>query len=90
MTKTGWWSVNFTITLEREDVPFEDLSEASQEHILEMIKNGYGQGEVVEECNDDEDDEDEDCDYCCDECNINGYCERQEHMDDDEDEENEE
>lgn len=49
MTKTGWWSVKFDITLEGEEVRFEDLSESSQEHILECIRDGCVQGEVVEE-----------------------------------------
>ena len=49
MTKTGWWSVNFDITLEGEEVKFEDLDECSQEHILHLIADGYKSGEVVEE-----------------------------------------
>lgn len=49
MTKTGWWSVKFEITLDGEEVRFEDLDECSQEHILECIADGYRQGEVVEE-----------------------------------------
>ena len=49
MTKTGWWNVKFEITLDGENVRFEDLDECSQEHILECIKDGYRQGEVVEE-----------------------------------------
>lgn len=49
MTKTGWWNVSFDITLEGETVRFEDLDDCSQEHILEMISDGYRQGEVVME-----------------------------------------
>ena len=49
MTKSGWWKVNFEITLDGENVRFEDLDEVSQEHILEMIADGYRQGEVIEE-----------------------------------------
>ena len=49
MTKTGWWSVDFDITLEGEEVRFEDLDEFSQEHILRNISEGYTNGEVVEE-----------------------------------------
>ena len=49
MTKTGWWSVNFEITLEGEPVQFKDLDEISQEHITKCIKAGYVSGEVIEE-----------------------------------------
>jgi hypothetical protein len=38
MMKTGWWLVKFDLTLEGEEVRFEDLSEATQEHIAECIK----------------------------------------------------
>lgn len=48
MTKNGWWVVKFDITLDGEDIEFEDLDECSQDHILECIKEGYVQGEVVE------------------------------------------
>lgn len=80
MTKTGWWNVKFDLTLDGEEVGFDELSDVSQKHILEMIGEGCRQGEIVEETDDDESDEDEDCDYCCDECSIKEYCERQEHM----------
>ena len=52
MTKTGWWTVDFNITLEGKDIRFEDLDECSQEHILECIKDGCCQGEVVMETED--------------------------------------
>lgn len=55
MTKTGWWSVKFDLTLEGEDVRFEDISECSQDHILSMIAEGYRCGEIIEE-EDDQDD----------------------------------
>ena len=42
----GTWSVNFELYLDGERVRFDDLSEASQEHIAEMIKNGYTCGEI--------------------------------------------
>ena len=58
--KTGWWVVKFDLTLEGEDVCWDDLDECSQEHILECIKDGYCQGEIVMEDDEDEDDEDED------------------------------
>ena len=49
MTKTGWWSVKFDLTLDGENVRFGDLSETTQEHIAELIKEGYWCGEIVEE-----------------------------------------
>lgn len=54
MMKTGWWIANFNLTLEGETIRFEDLSECSQEHILDLIKEGYTQGEIVEEEEDEE------------------------------------
>ena len=48
MTKNGWWSVRFELTLDGEKVRFCDLSECTQEHIAEMIKNGYWCGEIIE------------------------------------------
>ena len=54
--KTGWWKVNFDISLfegeehkKEEGVPFEDLSEATREHIINSIKDGYTHGEIVED-----------------------------------------
>ena len=52
MTKTGWWSVDFDITLEGETVRFDDLDECSQEHILRKISEGYTNREVVKEDDD--------------------------------------
>lgn len=52
MTKTGWWSVDFDITLEGESIKFQDLDDCSQEYILEKISEGYTNGEVVEEDDD--------------------------------------
>ena len=49
MMKRGWWAVKFELTLEGEPVRFEDLSESTQEHIAEKIKEGYCAGEIVEE-----------------------------------------
>lgn len=49
MTKTGWWSIKFEITLDGKDIGFIDLDEASREHILAYIADGYCQGEIVEE-----------------------------------------
>ncbi len=47
--KRGWWSISMQLSLNGEKVYFEDLSEVSQEHIAEMIKQGYLQGELNEE-----------------------------------------
>ena len=49
MMKTGWWSVKFELTLEGEDVLWDSLDEATQEHIAECIKEGYTSGEIVME-----------------------------------------
>ncbi len=45
--KTGWWSVSFELTLEGEAVRWDDLDEATLEHIAECIKEGYCGGEIV-------------------------------------------
>ena len=52
MTKIGWWSVKFDLTLDGENVRFRDLSECTQEHIAELIKEGYYCGEIIEETDD--------------------------------------
>lgn len=60
MMKSGWWSVDFTITLDGEEIDFSELSEMSQEHILKLVSEGYESGEVSEEWDDEEDEDDED------------------------------
>lgn len=47
--KTGWWHVSFDLTLNGEEVRFEDLESSTQDHICEMILEGYTGGEIVEE-----------------------------------------
>jgi hypothetical protein len=42
----GSWSVEFDLTLEGEEVSFDDLDEVTQEHIAECIKDGVVQGEI--------------------------------------------
>ncbi len=42
----GSWSVEFDLTLEGEEVRFDDLDEVTQEHIAECIKDGVVQGEI--------------------------------------------
>ena len=54
MTKSGWWSVKFELTLDGESVRFEDLSETTQEHIANLIKEGYYCGEISEESEDED------------------------------------
>ena len=49
MMKTGWWSVKFELTMEGEEIRWDDLDEATQEHIAECIKEGYTSGEIVTE-----------------------------------------
>ena len=46
MDKYGWWSVEFELTLEGEEVRWEDLDEITQEHIANCIKEGYTSGEI--------------------------------------------
>jgi hypothetical protein len=47
--ETGWWKINFELTLEGKQIQFEDLSETTQDHIIRKIREGYTQGEIVEE-----------------------------------------
>lgn len=58
MTKTGWWKVNFDVTLDGIGIDFGELSEGSREHILSLIADGCVAGEVVEEVDGEEADED--------------------------------
>lgn len=58
MMKTVWWNVKFDLTLDDEEVRWEDLDECTQERIAECIKEGYAGGEIVIEV--DEEDESED------------------------------
>ena len=53
MTKSGWCHVTLKITLEGEDVRWDDLSDITQEHIAAKILEGYRSIAIVEE----EDDE---------------------------------
>ena len=47
MSKLGWWHVNFDLTLDGQDIRWEDLDETTQEYILECIRNDYYSGEIV-------------------------------------------
>lgn len=47
--KTGTWAVKFDLTLEGKSVHFDKLSDISQEHILDQIKEGFFSGELIEE-----------------------------------------
>jgi hypothetical protein len=49
MTKTGFWYVDFTLSLDGEAVTFDRLSEETQKHITEQILDGYVGGEICEE-----------------------------------------
>lgn len=51
---SGWWFVKFELTLEGQDVRWDDLSEITQEHIAEKIKEGYVSGEIYESEDDEE------------------------------------
>jgi len=46
----GYWKVKFEFWVEGRDDVFdlEDLSEISQEHIIDSIKQGYTSGEINE------------------------------------------
>lgn len=44
----GWCHVTLKITLEGETKDFDDLSDATQEHITKMIYEGYRSIEIVE------------------------------------------
>lgn len=46
VTKSGWWSVKFELTVDGESVRWDDLDEATQEHICDLIRNGYSSGEI--------------------------------------------
>ena len=46
MDKYGWWSVKFELTLEGEEVRWDDLDEVTQEHIANCIKEGYTSGGI--------------------------------------------
>lgn len=49
--KTGWWGVKFDLTVEGEKVRWDDLDEATQEHIAKCILDGCCGGEIVmEDC----------------------------------------
>jgi hypothetical protein len=47
----GYWEIKFVkLYVEGKDIQdFQDLSETSQEHISQMIKEGYTSGELNEE-----------------------------------------
>jgi hypothetical protein len=81
----GWWKVIFDINLQYEGeherfgegVRFNYLSEASREHILNCIKEGFTQGELIEEY---EEPETEENPFKCREdersCHCNNCCAR--------------
>ena len=48
--RRGWWKINFKFWVENKNDVFdlEDLSEISQEHIIDSIKQGYTSGELNE------------------------------------------
>lgn len=47
--KTGWWHIEWNLTLDGEPVRFDDLSEETQDYIITLIRAGYHAGEIVEE-----------------------------------------
>lgn len=58
--KYGWWNIqDLKVKLEGVDFLFSDLSEESQNHIIELVQDGYTQGQIIEEDEESEDEEDE-------------------------------
>jgi len=49
--QTGWWTLN------TEGVDLRDLTDATREHIADMIRNGYIEGQIIQ-------DEEADEPYC--------------------------
>ncbi len=49
MERKGSWHVEFTISVNGQDVDFEDLSEETQKYITEQILDGYVGGWIEEE-----------------------------------------
>lgn len=70
MMKTGWWSVKFELTMDGEEVRWDDLDEATQEHTAECIKEGYTSGEIVIEDDYDYDGQTINCPHCGEEITI--------------------
>jgi hypothetical protein len=54
--KTGWWKINFDLNIEGEKVTWDDLSDTTQEHILRQVAQGYINGEICEDNEEDDDD----------------------------------
>ena len=52
--KSGWWNVKFEITLEGKPVRFWELSETTQDHILQCINGDMYSGEILEDDGEDE------------------------------------
>jgi hypothetical protein len=51
-TAHGWWKLSIDRTDSDVDTPIE-LGDADLEHIAELIKKGYTEGEIVRDDNDD-------------------------------------
>lgn len=54
MEKRGNWYVKFELTLDGEEIVWDDLDDCTQEYIAEMIRDGYTSGEICIACEDDE------------------------------------
>ena len=52
--KSGTWSVTLELVLDGVEVRWDDLSECTQEHIANMIKEGYVAGDIYEYGGEDE------------------------------------
>jgi hypothetical protein len=45
----GWWRGKISCTLNGAEIDFNDLSESSRDHIIEKMREGYVEGQIVEE-----------------------------------------
>ena len=57
MEKYGWWSVKFELTLDGEEILWDNLDECTQEHIANCIKEGYISGEICMEIEEEEEED---------------------------------
>ena len=47
--KTGRWEIDFEIVVDGKQVQFQDLNDSTQEQVLFLIRNGFTNGEIIEE-----------------------------------------
>jgi hypothetical protein len=49
MKNVGYWTIDFKIVVNNNEVSFDELSDSSREDIIEKIRDGYTGGEIDEE-----------------------------------------